>query len=56
MSQYICLECGWIYYEEQGDPARGIAPGTKWEQLPDDFKCAECGVQKKDTHMWQKID
>ena len=56
MSQYVCLECGWIYDEAQGFPERGIAPGTKWEQLPDDFQCAECTVTKSQTHMWQKLD
>lgn len=56
MSQYVCLECGWIYDEAKGDPARGYPPGTKWESLPMDFKCAECSVRKSDTHMWQKID
>jgi rubredoxin len=38
MSQYVCLDCGWIYDEAVGDPERGIPPGTKWESLPDDFK------------------
>lgn len=55
MAQYVCLECGWVYDEAKGDPRRGIAPGTKWEDLPMDFKCAECSVRKSDTHMWQKI-
>lgn len=55
MSQYVCLECGWIYDEAVGDPDRGYAPGTKWEDLPDDFKCADCEVRKRDTHMWQKL-
>ncbi len=56
MAQYVCLECGWIYDESVGDPDRNIAPGTIWETLPDDFTCGECEVQKKETHMWQKID
>lgn len=55
MSQYVCLDCGWIYDEADGLPERGIAPGTKWEALPDTFKCAECDVTKAQTHMWQKI-
>lgn len=55
MNQYVCLDCGWIYDEAFGLPSRGIAPGTKWETLPDDFKCEECDVVKGDTHMWQKI-
>ena len=56
MYQYICLDCGWIYDEAKGLPERGIPPGTKWGDLPSDFKCAECDVRKSDTHMWQKLD
>lgn len=55
MAQYVCLECGWIYDEAAGEPDRGIAPGTTWESLPDDFTCAECETVKGDTHMWQRI-
>ena len=55
MAQYICLDCGWIYDEALGVPERNIAPGTKWEDIPDDFKCMECDVLKGDTDMWQKI-
>lgn len=56
MAQYVCLECGWIYDEANGDPSRGVPPGTTWESLPDDFKCAECETVKGDTHMWQRLD
>jgi rubredoxin len=56
MAQYVCLDCGWIYDEAVGDPARGIAPGTLWATLPDDFKCAECDTIKGDTHLWQRLD
>ncbi len=56
MAQYVCLDCGWIYDEAVGDSDRGIAPGTTWESLPDDFKCGECDVLKRDTHMWQRLD
>ena len=55
MTQYVCLECGWIYDEALGFPERGIAPGTVWSQLPDDFKCGECEVTKGEMHMWQKL-
>ena len=42
MKKYQCDVCGWIYDEAEGMPARGIAAGTKWEDLPDDFKCPVC--------------
>lgn len=54
-SQYVCLDCGWIYDEEKGCPDQGIAPGTMWESVADDFTCPECNTKKSDTHMWQKL-
>ena len=44
--KYVCEACGWVYDEELGDPENGIAPGTKFEDLPDDFACPLCGVGK----------
>ncbi len=46
MKKYVCNVCGWIYDEELGDPEHGIAPGTKFEDLPDDFECPLCFVGK----------
>ena len=46
--KYACDICGWIYDEEVGSPENGIAPGTKFEDLPSDFACALCGVGKED--------
>ncbi len=46
MKTYVCEACGWEYSEAAGDPEHGIAPGTKWEDLPDDFVCPLCGVGK----------
>ena len=37
--KYVCDVCGWEYDEEKGYPEGGIAPGTKWEDVPDDFEC-----------------
>lgn len=48
--KYICEVCGWIYDEESGDPENGIAPGTKYQDLPKDFVCPLCGVDKKMIH------
>ena len=42
--KYVCDACGWIYDEEAGAPEQGIAPGTKFEDLPEDFECPLCGV------------
>ena len=52
---YVCLECGWIYDERIGMPERDILPGTRWEQLPDDFQCGDCEITKSETHMWQRL-
>ena len=46
MAKYVCSVCGYIYDEEAGYPDQGIAPGTKFEDLPDDFVCPMCGVGK----------
>ena len=46
MSKYVCEVCGWVYDEELGLPEKGIAAGTKFEDLPEDFECELCGVDK----------
>ena len=48
MKKYVCTVCGYVYDEAQGDPEHGIAPGTKWEDLPADFECPLFGVGKDD--------
>lgn len=48
---YMCVVCGWIYEEEDGLPDEGIAPGTRWEDIPDTFVCPECGATKADFEM-----
>ncbi len=48
MKKYECTVCGYIYDEELGDADNGIAPGTKWEDLPEDFVCPLCAVGKED--------
>ena len=40
--KYVCDVCGWEYDEEKGYPEGGIAPGTKWEDVPEDFECPLC--------------
>ena len=51
MKSYMCVICGWIYEEEKGWPEDGIAPGTKWEDVPEDWNCPECGVSKSEFMM-----
>jgi Rubredoxin len=46
MKQFKCSVCGYIYDEAKGIPEAGIAPGTKWEDLPADWKCPLCGASK----------
>jgi len=46
MSKYKCSICGYVYNPEEGDPDSGIAPGTPFESLPDDWKCPVCGAPK----------
>ena len=46
MAKYVCDVCGWEYDEEKGDAEHGIAPGTLFEALDDDFVCPLCGVDK----------
>lgn len=47
MQKYVCDICGWEYDEESGDSEHGIAPGTKFDDLPEEFKCPVCGVDKE---------
>ncbi len=46
MDKYSCDICGYEYDEALGDPDRGIAPGTKWEDIPDEYVCPLCGASK----------
>lgn len=46
MKKYVCDVCEWVYDETVGDPEHGIAPGTRWDDLPDDFQCPLCGAGK----------
>jgi rubredoxin len=46
MAKYECLVCGYIYDPAKGDPENGVAPGTAFENLPDDWSCPDCGASK----------
>lgn len=49
--RYMCLLCGFIYDEEFGWPDDGIAPGTRWDDVPLTWQCPECGATKDDFEM-----
>jgi rubredoxin len=51
MDKYVCNICGYVYDEAEGDPDSGIAPGTKWEDVPEDWVCPMCGVGKDDFSL-----
>ena len=46
MKKYVCTICGYVYDEAKGDPDNGIAPGTNWEDVAEDFVCPLCGADK----------
>jgi rubredoxin len=48
MKKFKCDICGYVYDPEVGDPDNGIAPGTAFEDLPEDWECPICGAQKVD--------
>ena len=45
---YACVVCGFVYDDAAGDPAHGIAPGTRWGDLPDSWICPDCGAPTSD--------
>jgi rubredoxin len=48
MKQYKCEVCGYIYDEAVGAPEDGIPAGTKWQDVPEDWECPDCGAAKED--------
>jgi rubredoxin len=51
MKTYLCIVCGFIYDESVGMPEDGIAAGTRWSDIADDWSCPDCGVAKADFDM-----
>ncbi len=45
--KYLCLGCGFHYDEALGLPEFGLAPGTRWADVPDDWVCPDCGTPKR---------
>lgn len=52
MAKYRCTVCGYIYDEEKGYPDGNIAAGTKWEDVPEDFRCPRC---KADKYSFEEV-
>ncbi len=51
MKKWECIVCGFIYDEALGLPEEGIAPGTAWSDIPDNWVCPDCGIGKEDFEM-----
>jgi rubredoxin len=52
--KYECVICGYIYDEAEGIPDDGIAPGTKWADIPEDWECPDCGISKSDFDLYEE--
>jgi len=48
---WMCIICGYIYNEADGAPEDGVAAGTRWADIPDDWTCPDCGMGKGDFEM-----
>jgi rubredoxin len=48
MDKYECSICGYVYDPAEGDPDNGVAPGTKFEDVPEDWVCPTCGAPKSE--------
>ncbi|MES2258938.1 MAG: rubredoxin [Pseudomonadota bacterium] len=51
MRKWECVVCGFQYDEALGMPEHGIAPGTRWEDVPEAWFCPDCGVGKMEFEM-----
>ena len=51
MKKYECSVCHWVYDPQVGDPDNGVAAGTPFEQIPEDWTCPLCGVSKEDFDL-----
>ena len=47
MKKYVCTACHYVYDPAKGEPENGIAPGTAFEDLPEDYTCPLCGLGKE---------
>jgi rubredoxin len=49
--EYMCVVCGFVYNEAEGLPEEGFPAGTRWEDIPENWVCPECGAGKEDFEM-----
>ena len=50
-NRYLCVVCAYIYSEKDGDPDSNLAPGTRWDDVPEDWFCPDCGATKDDFEL-----
>lgn len=55
MAKYLCTFCAYVYDEELGDPNHGIAPGTKFDDLPPKWKCPTCMIPRIKPGLFRKL-
>ena len=55
MQKYVCLICGYVYDPAEGDPDNDIDPGTKFEDIPDDWVCPVCGAGKDEFEETDQV-
>ncbi len=55
MKRWECQICGFVYDEAEGLPDENIAPGTRWEDIPDDWVCPDCGTGKSEFEMIELV-
>lgn len=53
-NKYECVICGFIYDEAEGLPDDGIPAGTRWEDIPEDWECPDCGISKTDFDLLEE--
>ncbi len=51
MKKWQCIVCGYVYDEAVGDIKHGIPAGTRWDEIPADWSCPDCGIAKEDFEM-----
>ena len=55
MRRWECQICGFVYDESEGLPGHGLAPGTRWEEIPETWTCSDCGTPKSQFEMVELV-